>query len=220
MNKMIRIAIVDDKQINRTGLQEKLYGANNIEIVLTAANGEEFLDKMKSCHPLPDVVFMDIDMPVMDGIAAVNAGSVKYPNTRYLMLTVFDDDEKIFDAIKAGAVGYLLKDESPERLINALYEVIEYGGAPMSPRIARKSLKLLAGGGNQKASNRSDVLGDKEMEVLKGLVDGMDYKKIAERMNLSPLTVRTHITNIYKKLHVNNKAQAINLALKNKWFMF
>lgn len=220
MEKMIRIAIVDDKQINRQGLKEKFYGANNIEVLFTASNGEEFLEKMRESDSLPDVVFMDIDMPVMDGIKAVNLASARYPDTRFLMLTVFDDDEKIFEAIKSGALGYLLKDESPERLLKALYEVVEYGGAPMSPRIARKSLKMLATPPAQSSDVQSSCLGDKELQVLKGLVDGMDYKKIAEKMNLSPLTVRTHITNIYKKLHVNNKAQAINIALKNKWFIF
>lgn len=217
---MIKVAIVDDKQINRNTLKEKLLSKNNIEVVFTASNGEEFLEKMKECPKLPDIVFMDIDMPIMNGIEAVNSASEVYPDTKFLMLTVFDDDEKIFEAIKAGAVGYLLKDENPDRLINALYEVVEFGGAPMSPRIARKSLQMLSKF-NVTTSKKTDcVLTDREMDILKGLVEGKDYKLLANEINLSPNTVRTHISNIYKKLHVNNKTQAIKIAMKKGWFGF
>ncbi|MFN7014914.1 MAG: response regulator transcription factor, partial [Bacteroidia bacterium] len=100
---MIKVAIVDDKQINRNTLKEKLLSKNNIDVIFTASNGEDFLEKMKESKELPDIVFMDIDMPVMNGIEAVNSASEVYPNTKFLMLTVFDDDEKIFEAIKAGA---------------------------------------------------------------------------------------------------------------------
>ncbi|MFN4235393.1 MAG: response regulator [Bacteroidia bacterium] len=217
---MIKVAIVDDKQINRNSLAEKLKTKNNIKILFTAQNGEDFLEKMKESKELPDLVFMDIDMPVMNGIEAVNSAAEVYPNTKFLMLTVFDDDDKIFEAIKAGAVGYLLKDENPDRLINALYEVVEFGGAPMSPRIARKSLQMLSKAKIDAKKVEDSVLSDREMEILKGLVDGKDYKQLATEINLSPNTVRTHITNIYKKLHVNNKTQAIKIAMKKGWFGF
>lgn len=220
MNQMIKVAIVDDKQINRNSLAEKLKTKNNIKILFTAQNGEDFLEKMKESKELPDLVFMDIDMPVMNGIEAVNSAAEVYPNTKFLMLTVFDDDDKIFEAIKAGAVGYLLKDENPDRLINALYEVVEFGGAPMSPRIARKSLQMLSKAKIDAKKVHDSVLSDREMEILKGLVDGKDYKQLATEINLSPNTVRTHITNIYKKLHVNNKTQAIKIAMKKGWFGF
>jgi DNA-binding NarL/FixJ family response regulator len=215
---MIKVAIVDDKQINRTTLQEKLLSKNNIEVLFTACNGEEFLEKMKESPILPDIVFMDIDMPVMNGIEAVNSASEIYPDTKFLMLTVFDDDEKIFEAIKAGAVGYLLKDENPDRLINALYEVVEYGGAPMSPRIARKSLQLLSKSKFVNNKSEESFLTEREMDILKGLVEGKDYRELANEINLSPNTVRTHISKIYKKLHVNNKTQAIKIAMKKRWF--
>ncbi len=217
---MIKVAIVDDKQINRTTLKEKLLTKNNIEVLFTASNGDEFLEKMKESPTLPDIVFMDIDMPVMNGIEAVNSASEVYPNTKFLMLTVFDDDEKIFEAIKAGAVGYLLKDENPDRLINALYEVVEFDGAPMSPRIARKSLQLLSNAKIENKKAENSVLTDREMNILKGLVDGKDYKVLAKDIGLSPNTVRTHISNIYKKLHVNNRTQAIKIAMKKGWFGF
>jgi len=213
---MIKVAIVDDKQLNRNSLSEKLCTRSNIQVLFTAINGEDFLLKMKDSQELPDIVFMDIDMPVLNGIEAVNSASELYPNTKYLMLTVFDDDDKIFEAIKAGAVGYLLKDENPDRLINALYEVVEFGGSPMSPRIARKSLQMLSKAKIEK--KMTTPLSEREMEILKGLVEGKDYKKIAEEQFLSPYTVRTHITNIYKKLHVNNRTQAVKISVKQGWF--
>lgn len=215
---MIKVAIVDDKQITRNSLSEKLLTRSNIQVLFTAVNGEDFLIKMKESNDLPDIVFMDIDMPVLNGIEAVNSASEIYPNTKFLMLTVFDDDDKIFEAIKAGAVGYLLKDENPDRLINALYEVVEFGGSPMSPIIARKSLQLLSKAKVNNKSKKVTPLSEREMEILKGLVEGKDYKKIAVETYLSPHTVRTHITNIYKKLHVNNRAQAIKLSVKKGWF--
>jgi DNA-binding NarL/FixJ family response regulator len=217
---MIRIGIVDDKLINHTALISKLSSKSDIEIVLQATNGRDFLDKMKNQNLLPDIVFMDIDMPVMDGIDAVKQGSVLYPSVHFLMLTVFDDDEKIFDAIKAGAVGYLLKDEHPERLMDAIYEVLQFGGAPMSPSIARKSLNLLSRASFVTKKTENTELSSREMEILKGLIDGFDYKTLADKLFLSPNTVRTHIANIYKKLHVNNRTQAVKVAMKKGWFNF
>jgi DNA-binding NarL/FixJ family response regulator len=212
----IRVAIVDDKPTNYFNLIDKLSLKSEVEILFTASNGEAFLERMKMTQPLPDVVFMDIDMPVMDGIEAVSAGAELYPDVKFIMLTVFDDDDKIFEAIKAGAIGYLLKDEKAERLLMALEEVMEFGGAPMSPRIARKSLQLLTKG-PQKPETASP-LSDREVDILKGMVEGLDYKMLAERLCVSPHTVRTHINNIYKKLHVNNKTQAVKIAMKRGWF--
>jgi DNA-binding NarL/FixJ family response regulator len=217
---MVKIGIVDDKLINRASLADKLSKNKDIEVVLQAVNGEDFLNQMKSLTTLPDLVFMDIDMPVMNGIEAVKQASVLYPSTHFLMLTVFDDDDKIFDAIQAGAVGYLLKDEHADRLINAIYEVMEFGGAPMSPRIARKSLALLSKASVSTKQPEETVLSEREMEILKGLVDGLDYRKLADKLFLSPNTVRTHISNIYKKLHVSNRTQAVKIAMKKGWFMF
>ncbi|MBP9186375.1 MAG: response regulator transcription factor [Bacteroidia bacterium] len=216
---MIKIAIVDDKQPNRVSLQEKLAFTSNVKILFTAANGTEYLAEMKKCKELPDIVLMDIDMPIMNGIEAVNVSAELYPNTKCLMLTVFDDDEKIFEAIKAGAIGYLLKDESIDSIVNAMNEVIEYGGSPMSPRIARKALQILSGAKIEVQKKQESILTEREMEILKGLVEGLDYKGVADKLFISPHTVRTHITNIYQKLHVSRKTQAVMLAVKNKWFM-
>lgn len=216
---MIKVAIVDDKQINRNTLQEKLRSQPDISVVFIAINGQDFLEKMKESNEYPDVVFMDIEMPVMDGIETVSSASVVYPDVKFVMLTIFDDDDKIFEAIQSGAVGYLLKDESPEKLIQSLKEVVEMGGAPMSPRIARKSLQIMTKGASAKTKGNNDSpLSDRELEILQKLVEGKDYKKIADELFLSPYTIRTHITNIYKKIHVNNKAQAVNLSIKKGWF--
>lgn len=217
---MVHIAIVDDKQPNRVSLSEKITYANDVVVDFMAANGEDFLDQMKLAKIKPNVVLMDIDMPVMNGIKAVNTATELYPNTQFIMLTVFDDDEKIFDAIKAGAIGYLLKDESIDKIVTSIKEVIEFGGSPMSPRIARKALQLLMQGKVEEKKNEDTILSEREKEILKGLVQGLDYKGVADKLFISPHTVRTHITNIYKKLHVSSKTQAVMLAVKNKWFMF
>lgn len=215
---MIHLAIVDDKQPNRVSLSEKLSFVKDMNVLFLAANGEDFLEQMKQQKQLPDVVLMDIDMPIMNGIEAVNTATELYPSTRFVMLTVFDDDDKIFEAIKAGAIGYLLKDENVDRIVAAVYEIMEYGGSPMSPRIARKALQLLLQGKPQKAKEDT-VLSSREMDILKGLVEGLDYKGVADKLFISPHTVRTHITKIYQKLHVSSKTQAVMLAVKNKWFM-
>ncbi len=216
--QIMHIAIVDDKQPNRVSLQEKLSFLKDINVVFLAANGEDFLNQIKAQKQTIDVVLMDIDMPVMNGIEAVNIATGLYPDTRFLMLTVFDDDDKIFEAIKAGAIGYLLKDENTDKIIDALWQIVEYGGSPMSPRIARKALQLLMGAKIEKKQKEDTILSTREMDILKGLVDGLDYKGVAEKLFISPHTVRTHITKIYQKLHVNSKIQAVNLAVKNRWF--
>lgn len=217
---MIHIAIVDDKQPNRVSLSEKILYYKDIVVDFMAVNGEDFLDQIKLVKQKPDVVLMDIDMPVLNGIETVNIATEKYPNTKFVMLTVFDDDDKIFDAIKAGAIGYLLKDESVDKIVTSIKEVIEFGGAPMSPRIARKALQLMIEGKTNEKKNENALLSDREKDILKGLVQGLDYKGVADMLFISPHTVRTHITNIYKKLHVSSKTQAVMFAVKNKWFLF
>lgn len=216
---MIHIAIVDDKQPNRVSLSEKLASVKDVNVLFLAANGEDFLEQMKQQKQLPGVVLMDIDMPVMNGIEAVNIASELYQQTKFVMLTVFDDDDKIFEAIKAGAIGYLLKDENIDRIVSAIREIVEFGGSPMSPRIARKALQLLVEGKVEKKQKEETVLSDREMDILKGLVEGLDYKGVADKLFISPHTVRTHITKIYQKLHVSSKTQAVMVAVKNRWFM-
>jgi len=216
----ISIAIVDDKVQNRVSLAEKIMYSKEIEVLFTASNGEDFLDRMKQRKIYPQAVLMDIEMPVVNGIDAVSIGASLYPGTKFIMLTVFDDDEKIFEAIKAGASGYLLKDDRVDAIIQSIIELIKEGGAPMSPGIARKALVLLSKANVQADKTKDDHmdLSDREMEVLKLLVEGYDFRNTAEKLFISPHTVRKHIGKIYEKLHVNSKAQVINLALKKRWF--
>jgi len=132
---------------------------------------------------------------------------------------VFDDDDKIFEAIRAGATGYLLKDESAVQLLHAIREVQEHRAVPFSPVIARKALQLFARlQPREKEGNGENPLSDREKEVLNGLVNGQDYKMIANAMYVSPNTVRNHISSIYRKLHVTNKVEAVKIAIRNKWF--
>ncbi len=220
----IRIAIVDDRSQNRLSLAERINISDDIEVKFTAVNGDDFLEQMKKLpvSQLPQVALMDIEMPVMDGIEAVRLGKQLYPELKFLMLTVFDDDDKIFETIKAGASGYLLKDEKLSTIIECIHQIIEMDAAPMSPSIARKALDMLIRKAESKEDAQHDVsplqnsLSHRETEILRLLVNGYDYRATAEKLFLSTHTVRKHIANIYQKLHVTCKAKAINVATKNR----
>jgi len=220
----IPITIVDDNAQSRTTLAERINSSDEIEVKFTAVNGKDFLDQMKKLTfaELPKVVLMDIEMPGMSGIEAVGFGKTLYPEVQFLMLTVYDNDEKIFDSIKAGATGYLLKDEKVSKIIEWVQQVAESEGAPMSPAIARKAISMLAQTGETNKVNEKQqtpppaILSKRETEILRFLVEGYDYRATAEKLFLSSYTVRTHITNIYNKLHVTSKAKAINVAIRKK----
>ena len=220
----IPIAIVDDNTQNRLSLTDQIGYSDEIVVRFTAKNGIDFLEQMKQL-PLnlhPSVVLMDIEMPEMKGTDAVKYAHQIYPDLKFLMLTVFDDDDMIFEAIKNGASGYLLKDEKTSTIIDHIQQLLEIGGAPMSPSIARKALSLLSRSRINETDNiKDDVttkLSEREIDVLKLVVEGKDYKAIAEKLFLSTHTIRKHIANIYEKLHVSSKAQVINMALQSKWF--
>ena len=217
----VKIAIVDDKASNRSIIKDKLLRHNSFEISLIAENGKDFLSRMKSIpvDKLPDVVLMDLEMPEMDGVDAVAAGSYLYPSVKFVMLTIFDDEEKIFKAIKAGAFGYLLKDESSENIAEVLTQMSDNGVGPISPGIAYKILQLVQNNNislHQKAVIDKEKtpfnLTEREQEILRLLVQGLLYKEIGNRLDISPNTAKKHVLNIYAKLHVNSKAQALALA--------
>src|SRR5580658_3959619 len=202
----IPVAIVDDKSQNRISLAEKINYSDDTEVVLSAASGDDFLEKMKHLRvsEYPSVVLMDIEMPGMNGIETVRMGKQLYPGVHFLMLTVFDDDDKIFEAIRAGATGYLLKDEKVSAIIECIQQLVELGGSPMSPHIARKALNLLMNATlpaqeNNRIETSEHDLSPRELEVLKLTVDGYDYRAVAEKLFLSTHTVRKHIANIYNK---------------------
>ncbi len=221
--KKIPVGIVDDKSQNRLLFTERLNFSDEISVVLTATDGKDFLDQMKKMdfQQRPSVILMDVEMAEMDGIAAVQAGKILYPDVRFLMLTVFDDDDKIFEAIKAGADGYLLKNEKVSTIIDSIVQLAESGSAAMSPRIARKTLDLLMKASipeieKENREKHDYELSDRETEILKLTIDGYSYRQIAEKLFLSGNTIKKHLANIYHKLHVTSKAQAIKIATKNK----
>jgi len=216
-----RIALVDDKRQIINSVSEELNHATEVELIFTASNGAEFLEKLKQipADRLPQAVLMDIDMPIMNGIEAVRICTSIYTNIKFIMLTIFDNDDKLFDAIQAGAHGYLLKEERGSAIINAIKELLEEQGAPMTPRIARKALQLLTVSNLKHSANAGTetLLSDRELEILKCQVNGMDYRQTASALFISPNTVRNHISKIYDKLHISSKAQAVKLAVKNNW---
>lgn len=219
------IALAEDNPLNRDTFINKVNIYPELEIVFIAEDGNDFLNQLKGLpfNKHPQVVFMDIEMPGFDGIQTIQIARSLYNHIHFIVLTVFDDDNKIFEAIQAGAVGYLLKDESAIEINNAVTNVLQYGGSPMSPAIARKALQLL---GRAKVSQFEEkvtaeidtILSEREKDILKQVVNGHDAKRIAEVLSISVLTVRKHIANIYQKLHVNSRAQIIHLAHDRKWF--
>ncbi|WP_010518987.1 response regulator [Croceivirga radicis] len=209
----IKLAIVDDNTFLARAIKEKLVDFEELDIKYMVFNGSELLAKLEKSHNL-DLVLMDIEMPILDGIETVRIVKQKYPHIKVLMLTVFDNDENIFNAIQAGADGYLLKEIEAEKLHNAILETIG-GGAAMSPSIAVKTLKLLRYPERQESLSVQEeeiLLSDREKEVLEQLAEGLSYTLIAKNLFLSPSTVRKHIENIYKKLQVHNKLEAVQKA--------
>jgi DNA-binding NarL/FixJ family response regulator len=161
----------------------------------------------------PDVVLMDIEMPGIDGVEATSLIHTKFPSIKVLIQTIFDDDEKVFKAICAGASGYILKDSTPAKLLESIEEV-HTGGAPMSPTIASKVLRLFQKIAPQTKADEDEVLTKREKEILSLIVDGYTFKQIAEKTFISYETVRSHVKNIYKKLHVASSTEAVVKALR------
>lgn len=213
---MIKIAIVDDNSFLIKATQEKLSFFEDFSLKFTSVNGLDLLEKLEKNHNI-DLILMDIEMPKMNGIEATCFVKQKYPQIKIIMLTVFDNDENIFNAIKAGADGYLLKEVNPKDLYQGIVETMN-GGATMTPSIAMKTLKLFRNPSafedvtNKEAYN----LTSREIEVLEQLSKGLKYNSIAENLFLSAGTVRKHVENIYTKLQVHNKLEAIQKAKNNK----
>lgn len=220
---LINIALVEDNPINRQTFIQKLPLLKDCHLLFVANNGHECMQELKGLPPnkMPDIIFMDLEMPGMSGIQTVSMAHTLYPQISFIILTVFDDDDKIFEAIKAGASGYLLKHEPAAVLQDAITSVLTYGGAPMSPPIARKALNLLSKVPAQTPDKENTIpasITHREQEILQYTINGWDAKRIASKLDLSVLTVRKHIANIYSKLHVSSKAQVITIAHKEKWF--
>lgn len=213
----IRIAIIEDNNFLIKSVKEKLSFFEDISISFTANNGLECMDKLGG-DVRTDLILMDIEMPKMNGIEATALVKRKYPQIKIIMLTVFDDDDNIFQAIQSGADGYLLKDTSPQALYDAIVQTLE-GGAAMTPSIAMKTLNLLRSPlteQNEKTEDESIKLTNRETDVLEQLSTGLPYTAIAENLYIAPSTVRRHIENIYQKLQVHSKTEAIALAKKKR----
>lgn len=213
--KTIRIILAEDNRLALKSILEKLERYRDIEIVAVAKNGVEACRLMAA--EKADLILMDIEMPIMDGIEATRKIRETNADCKIMMLTTFDDDDKIFNSILVGAIGYLLKNESAEMIYNAIVTSIN-GGAAMSPIIALKTLQFIkAEGQPQKVHNTECILSAREIEILIGLKDGLGYKQIGYKLDISEGTVRKHIEHIYRKLQVNNKVSAVNSAVMNNW---
>ncbi len=212
---MIKIAIVDDNSFLIKSTQEKLSFFEDFDIKFTAFDGINCVEKLEKNHNI-DLILMDIEMPKMNGIEATEIIKNKYPQIKIIMLTVFDNDENIFNAIKAGADGYLLKEVNPKDLHQGIIDTMD-GGATMTPSIAMKTLKLFRNPTTfENITNEEEYnLTPREIEVLEQLSKGLKYNSIAENLFLSAGTIRKHVENIYSKLQVHNKLEAIQKAKNN-----
>lgn len=208
------IAIAEDNRMAREAVLLKLAPYPDVQVAVLAANGKELVSGLADTEV--DLVLMDIEMPLVNGIEATRQVRERYPEIKVVMLTTFDDEEKLFDSILAGASGYLLKDEPGEELYRAIGNTLS-GGASMSASIALKTLHFIRESG--RTSSEPCILSDRELEILQGLKSGQGYKQVAAALSISEGTVRKHVENIYRKLEVNNKVSAINFAEGKRWLV-
>lgn len=209
MGDMIRVLVADDHAIVRKGIIALLATEKDIQVAGEAGDGQTAVNQAGSLRP--DVVLMDLVMPVMDGIQATQEITTRWPEIKVLVLTSFAADDKVFPAIKAGALGYLLKDSSPDHLLAAIHQV--YRGEPsLEPSIARKVLHELVHPPTTKPT--TDPLTERELEVLRLVAQGGSNRDIAEQLVVAEWTVRTHVSNILSKLHLASRTQAALYALR------
>ena len=200
----ISIAIVEDLDEVRDGLLQFISLSNEFRVLDTYKTAEEAVYDVPALKP--DIIIMDINLPGMNGIECMRELKLRLPKTQFMMFTVYENDEKVLQALQAGATGYLLKRTEPQRILESIKE-LNQGGSPMSSNIARKLLNIFL---QEKVITKKEILSDRENEVLQLLADGLLYKEIAERLYISHGTVRQHIHNIYEKLHVHNRTEAVN----------
>ena len=209
MGEVIRVLVVDDHPVVRRGIRSLLAEEEGLEVVGEAANGKEALEQVEKLHP--DVILMDLVMPEMSGVEAIQRITADHPEARILVMTSFAADDKVFPSIKAGALGYLLKDSDPEDLLRMIRQVYR-GELSIHPTIARKVIQEL----NRPAQEplTPSPLTEREVEILQLLAQGVENKEIARRLVLREATVRTHVSNILSKLHLANRVQATLYALR------
>lgn len=215
---MIKVAIVDDNRAVRESLAQVFSFFEDMHLVWVAADGEEAVKLIESDLIIPEVVLMDIEMGVMNGIEATRLIKAMHPEIKVLVLSVVKMEEKVIEAIAAGADGYLLKGEKPLTIIELIKNVVE-GRLPLSPEVTAIMLKNIRGTLEPSKKAVTDYnLTRRETEVLQHLVAGRTYQQIADVLVVSPLTIRSHMENLYRKLSVHNKAEAVALAVRNAWF--
>jgi DNA-binding NarL/FixJ family response regulator len=206
--EQISVIIIEDDKHIREGIAELLESTPGFKLNAVFENCEKALRQLK--ENLPDVILMDISMPGMNGIECVKKITAKNSEIKIIMLTVYEEEQKIFDSLRAGASGYILKRSSLQEILSSIKEVMN-GGGPMSPVIANKVLNYF----NKSGKKSKEInLTNRENEILKELVEGHSYKKISEKLFISLDTVRSHIKGVYQKLHVNSKTEAVAKALK------
>ena len=214
----IRIAVFDDSEDQRLSLKYLIGMQSDMSLVGIFENAVNAVENLRRCKP--DIILMDIEMPGISGIEAVRQIKEKMPNTVILMQTIFDEDNMIFDAIKTGASGYLLKKSPPAKIIESIREAYE-GGAPMSPAIASKVLRFFRESdkidkdSSEKAPKIYDLT-SRELEILAELVNGNSYKMVSANLNITYNTVNTHVRHIYEKLHVHSIGEAVAKAIKER----
>ena len=206
----MRIAIVEDDQKIRQGIHEYICDHTDFTCVLAEESVEKFIKKMPSIEPA-DVILVDINLPGMSGIEGIRPIKNIWSSSAIIMLTIYSDTRHVFDSLKAGADGYLLKNTPMDRIIEGIRKIKE-SGDPMSPPIARKVIEFFNPPKSRKRHRES--LTAREMDVLQGLADGLTYRKVGEQYFISIETVRYHVKNIYSKLHVNSKVEAVTKYLK------
>jgi DNA-binding NarL/FixJ family response regulator len=210
---MINVAIVEDNNTIREGLAALINGTEGYDCIGSFVDCESFLLKLKTLKV--DVVLMDIALPGMNGIEGLKKAIVIKPGLDILMLTIYEESEVVFDALCAGACGYLVKKTPPSRLLEAIKEVNE-GGSPMSSRIARQVIGAFKESKSTSVEVDEFTLSNREKEVINQLAGGNNYQEIAEQLLISVDTVRHHIKNIYKKLHVHSQSEAVAKAIRKR----
>jgi DNA-binding NarL/FixJ family response regulator len=212
MNAPIKILLYEDNRDLREGISYLLQATAGLELIASLPHVNNIRSDLATHHP--DVVLMDINMPGMSGLEALPIVKEINPKIQVILLTVFDDDERIFQAVRSGASGYLLKNTPPGEIVQAVFDV-HNGGSPMTSSVARKVLQFFQQPAKPISSEHD--LSARELDILRGLMKGYSYKLIADELGISLDTVRSHIRNVYDKLQVNSKTEAILKAMKEGW---
>ena len=209
--KKVNVAIIEDEPTVRTSVKTYLKKQQEFECGIVADSVESFLEQLKA-ESTPDVVLMDLKLPGLSGISGISYLKEKFPTMEFIVFTSYGDWELVFDSLRAGAAGYLLKGSDLSEVKNAI-ELVNSGGAPMSPEIAKKVIKYFS---SDKGTKTGELLTIKERQVVDGLVEGLSYKMIAGKLGISIDTVRFHIKHVYRKLHVNSKAEVIGKSMRGE----